>query len=327
MKYVYLALNWFFGVLFLLIGIVILFGVPSHGLSFILISLLLLPPFRNFVYLITKKKLSVKIRSISILVLFIALGYFNYQYREQERVTQELIAQKAQEKAEKVAAIRQQNLDYFNENSTKILNQLKMALGNSDYKGVVSLSEKYLPSKNKELMDLQEKAKSGLIAIAKAEEEAKVKEKTKEILAKLKKIPVSQYETNLALYKELVAYNPNDDKYKNKLSFYSVKVKEAKEKLRIKEEKSRNEREAKLAKFGKAPVQSPWDGSYREVERYLERYANDPDSIEIDNCTPVSQNKNGWQVGCNYRGRNAFGGMVRQFSWFTIVHGMVIEKH
>ena len=30
------------------------------------------------------------------------------------------------------------------------------------------------------------------------------------------------------------------------------------------------------------PIASAWDGSYAEVERYLKRVANDPDSIDVD---------------------------------------------
>ena len=48
MKYVYLALNWGFGVLFLLAGAVSLIENPFGGLCLLAISALLLPPVRNF---------------------------------------------------------------------------------------------------------------------------------------------------------------------------------------------------------------------------------------------------------------------------------------
>ncbi len=329
MKYVYLALNWVFGILSLLIGIVSIIESPLGGLSLILISLLLLPPIRNLVHSKIKKELPVKVRGVAIFVLFIAFGIFVGQ--SQDRKAQEVAAQEAQEKAERVASIRQQNIDYFNNNSSSILSKIKTALDNANYKEVVSLSSKYLPSKNKELINLHGEAKSKMAAIVKAEKETKEKAerkaKTEEILTKLKSIPASQYERNRALYQQLVTYNPSTGKYKDKLSYYSGKVKEAKEKERIKKEKIRKEREARIAKFGEAPVQSAWDGSYRAVERYLESVANDPDSIEMDGCTKVYHIKEGWLVGCDYRGRNAFGGMVRQSNWFTIVHGIVIQKH
>ena len=46
------------------------------------------------------------------------------------------------------------------------------------------------------------------------------------ILAKLKNIPVSQYEQNRSLYQQLVNFNPEEEKYKKKLSFYSEKIKQ-----------------------------------------------------------------------------------------------------
>jgi hypothetical protein len=81
------------------------------------------------------------------------------------------------------------------------------------------------------------------------------------------------------------------------------------------------------SQIGPHPTPSAWDGTYFPVKQYLKKVANDPDSIEIDECTKVYHTDAGWLVGCNYRGRNGFGGMVRQANWFTIVHGTVIAMH
>jgi len=45
----------------------------------------------------------------------------------------------------------------------------------------------------------------------------------------------------------------------------------------------------------------------------------------MDGYTKVYHTENGWLVGCDYRGINAFGGMIRQYNWFTIVHAHVIN--
>ena len=80
------------------------------------------------------------------------------------------------------------------------------------------------------------------------------------------------------------------------------------------------------AKFGKRPDQSEWDGSYREVKRYLASAANDPDSIEISGCTKTSvDEKAGWIVGCEYRGKNAFGGLIKNSNWFVIKNQAVVK--
>ncbi len=79
-------------------------------------------------------------------------------------------------------------------------------------------------------------------------------------------------------------------------------------------------------KFGKRPDQSEWDGSYKEVKRHLASAANDPDSIEISGCTKTSYDeKEGWLVGCDYRGKNAFGGLVKNSNWFVIKNGTVVK--
>jgi len=80
-------------------------------------------------------------------------------------------------------------------------------------------------------------------------------------------------------------------------------------------------------KFGPMPLQSPLDGSYSEVENYLERVANNPSSVKIEKCTQVYKTDDGWVVGCDYRGENALGGMIKKSNWFTIAHGQVVKAH
>ena len=126
MKYVYLILNWVFGVIFLLTGVLSLVESPLAGLSLITAAALLLPPVRNFVYSKTNKELPVKARAISIFILFMAFGFFVGQ--AQDRKQQQLAAQQAQENAEKAAQLRQENIDYFNANRERIMSALKTAL-------------------------------------------------------------------------------------------------------------------------------------------------------------------------------------------------------
>ena len=256
-----------------------------------------------------------KYSGVALIVLFIVAGIFigtNKDRMEQKEI--------------------KENIDYFNNNSSEILNQIKTAFDNANYKEVTSLSAKYLPSKNKELIDLHNEAQSKLKAIEKSEEEARKnaerERKTKEILAKLKNIPASHINRNKILYQELVSYNPDVKKYKDKLDYYSGKVKEQDEKKRIEKEKIIDKYLARIDEFGAVPVKNSLNGSYYPaVESYLRVVAHDSDSIEFDGCTKVYPIEEGWLVGCDYRGRNAFGAKVRQSNWFTIVHGTVIMKH
>ncbi|MGK0248221.1 MAG: DNA polymerase III epsilon subunit family exonuclease [Oleispira sp.] len=91
MKYVYLTLNWFFGVFFLLGGLTTLPKSILSGACLITISLLLLPSSREFVYSKTNKRLSFKARAAMIFVIFFAFSVLNAQ--SQSENNQEEMAQ------------------------------------------------------------------------------------------------------------------------------------------------------------------------------------------------------------------------------------------
>jgi DNA polymerase III epsilon subunit family exonuclease len=89
MKYVYLTLNWFFGVFFLLGGLTTLPKSIFGGVCLITISSLLLPLSREFVYSKTNKILSFKIRAAMIFVIFFAFSVLNAQSQSnQEEMAQ-----------------------------------------------------------------------------------------------------------------------------------------------------------------------------------------------------------------------------------------------
>ncbi|WP_404357039.1 hypothetical protein [Methylotuvimicrobium sp. KM1] len=111
------------------------------------------------------------------------------------------------------------NIIYFNNNKEKVLASIKEYFEKGDFKTVVSESEIYLSANDKELEELYNQAQNEIVII-----------KTNEILKLLKNIPMSEYEKNKNLYAELVNYNPNETKYKDKLKFYSKKLQEQKSK-------------------------------------------------------------------------------------------------
>jgi len=136
-----------------------------------------------------------------------------------------------------------------------------------------------------------------------------------ELVALLKRVPSSDLQKNHDYYAELCGLDPANVSYKKKLAHYQGKIKKAKDAQKARE---------KL--WGPAPVQSGWDGSYYEVKRFLKQSANDPDSIAMAGCTDVSfVSGKGWLVGCNYRGKNAFGGLIKTSNWFIIRHGQVVK--
>jgi len=268
MKHIYLILNWVFGVLFMLVGLLSLVESPLGGICMIVIAVLLLPPARNFVYSKTNRTLSVKARAISVFVLFIAFAGFVGQ--SQDKKAQELAAQQVQEKGEKAAQIRQEKIDYFNANREQIILDVKVSLTAKEYQSVLSQSAKYLVTGDKELTQMYTSAKTELVKIKQAElaekkqlaeiervKQAEIRkaelaekkrlaeiekaEKTKNLLAELKKVPVEQYEKNLNLYQQLVVINPNNQDYKKKRNYYQNKITEQQEKDSEKSTPKRNE--------------------------------------------------------------------------------------
>lgn len=227
MKFIYLTLNWIFGILFMISGLGLIFLYPLSGLSLILISLLLLPPIRKLVYSKTNKEIPIMARGISIFILIIA--FFVFTGLKQNRDARMLAAKEAQEKDKVVAT----NIDYFNKNSSQILDEINKSFQKGNYEGVISLSSKYLSSKNQELIELNSASKSKLATIEKeAIEKADRESKTEAILAKLEAFPESDYLPNLIFYKQLVILNPDNEKYIERRTFYSRKIKERNEKTR-----------------------------------------------------------------------------------------------
>ena len=256
MKYVYLTLNWVFGIFFGLTGLISLVESPIGGVCLLAISLLLLPPVRNAVYSKTKKELPFKVRAISIFVLVISFGIFVGQ--SQEKKAAELEAQKVEVQAQKVAKARQDNIDYFNSHKEKIISSASSALSEKDYQLVMNQTSKYLPAKDTELTEIYNQAKNAIEEIKRVEREAKEKRqreaKTKEIIAKLKTVPGSEFKENKDLYQQLVKLNPENTTYQQKVDYYYQKLTEKLEKEKREQEKLKKEREARIAKFGEPPL-------------------------------------------------------------------------
>lgn len=72
---------------------------------------------------------------------------------------------------------------------------------------------------------------------------------------------------------------------------------------------------------GSLVTQSAWDGSVRQVKRYLEDNLKDPGSLEVIEWSPISRRAGaGYSVRCRYRARNSFGGYVVENKIFLMDH-------
>lgn len=237
----------------------------------------------------------------------ISAGIFLAAWESEQRQQKRL---EAEHQAEELRRLElQQKISEFQSSKTKIISQAVLFYEKRDFSAVLSQLEPYAFTGDKDILDLKEKAEKVLRKKRESEE-------IERILTRLKKIPASQYKLNRDLYFRLTELVPENKLYIDKYNYYQKKHDE------------KTKKSAALARLrGERPVRSSWDGSYLEVKNYLKLAANDPDSIEIDGCTGVYTVDEGsaWLVGCNYRGRNGFGGMVRQSNWFKIVQGRVIS--
>lgn len=146
------------------------------------------------------------------------------------------------------------------------------------------------------------------------------------LVERLRSVPASDAERNANMYRRLTEIRPENGRYASRLEHYEGIVEAEEEAAAAERMREARERQQRLAEWGEPPEPSAWDGTYRVVTEYLRRVANDPESIEMDGCTKVySVEGKGWLVGCDYRGANAFGGIIRASNWFIIRHGAVVE--
>jgi len=268
------------------------------------------------------------------LIGFLYLDHYN---REQE---------KAQQEARRLEEI-QRKKDVFNNRRDQIIAGVKRRISAKDYKGAVSLSNSYLVSGDEELKELNRKAKN-LFELA--EDEEKREKRTEHILSILKEGgPIAVIdrherviyrnwdksildqplfvERNKDLYQELVDLNPNNKEYREMRSQFLQDLNDHREEKRIKRKIYEEEQAKRIAKFGNPPDVSIWGkhGYDGPVMKYLKDRAHDPSSISISNCSDLGYSQDGWIIKCEYRGINAFGAIVRQTNWFTIVDNKVIN--
>ncbi|MBN2789430.1 MAG: zinc ribbon domain-containing protein [Candidatus Delongbacteria bacterium] len=220
----YAAMNTFTGILFFIIGFIVLFNSFKGGLCYILISLLLLPPSRKFVYSKTKIVISQNVRSYSVLVLFIAS--FIFIGLSSSAKSEELARQKAKEKAENIAKIERANIQYFNSNKQTIIAELNDSLKSKNYSYIINISKKYIKSGDKELIFVDSIARTNLAVIQKME-------KTSRLLSELKKLSSTDYTKLYGIYSQLVKMYPDNKDYKTNLDIVGKKKKEADKQKKI----------------------------------------------------------------------------------------------
>lgn len=126
----------------------------------------------------------------------------------------------------------------------------------------------------------------------------------------VKALPADAYEKRLAIYKKMVQLSPENEAYKGRIIYYTEELTEHRD---------------LIARFGEKPENSPWDGSVACVKDYIKSTARDPASLEFEKWGVVSSAAQGWTTWCQYRGKNAFGGYVKETKDFIIRNNKVVS--
>ncbi|BCR26609.1 hypothetical protein [Aquipseudomonas alcaligenes] len=283
------VLSWIGGVFLVLFGLLLVIEMPVATLLFVAAGLFLLPPIRSYAFKLTNKALSTKVRAIAVSALvfaaFVAIGISAQNDVEAQKAEEAKLAAAAKVEAEQKKAAE------FAANREVILSKAKASLSAGSFQDVLSQLEKYATIQDADIQQLQSSAKAGLeLQKKKAQETTLLDEITK-----------TTNQGELAnLYGKLSALLPDNPDYAEKRKFYADAVKEEKEK-------------AAAAEARKKLIEkqfSAWDGSHMNLERLIKKSMNDPDSYEHDE-TRYWDRGDHLVVMTQFRGRNAFGGMVR----------------
>lgn len=254
---VWSILNWILGILFLISGLTLLPTSLIGGLLFIGVSLLVLPPVRNFIFSKTSVSIPTPVRVIASIVFFlVGSGY-----------------------------ITDSKLQEFNKNKDIIVTDIQTKFDDGKYEEALSLTQQYEYTNNTEILSLQKQAKKivdenrkDTEEKRKAEEEKLAKQKKEEsLLEEIKNTDSNDTDKkdNIRLseiYSELQSLSPENEKYTEKHKEYLSKAKEDKEK--IKKLKEIEEKASKEKKDKEIEITLN-----KEKNKYIERLKRELEGI------------------------------------------------
>lgn len=283
--------SWMVAVIFLLVGLVTIFMTPLGGLCLALLGLLFLPPVRRMLFKKTNIHIKTGTRLFVSFLFFVGGAYFINVSMDKDMLEYQVARDK-------------DNLARFSKDRDLILSELNALYNAADYGSVLSEGQAYKVSEDDELMALLVKAKE---AMAKKRNE----QLTEELLAQVKLVPTEETLKNRDLYQKLLTLNPSNSAFKNKLSFYQGILDES---------AALNNRQKIIERSF-----SSWDGSHTNLVTMVKKAMNDPDSFEHDE-TRYWDNGDYLVVQMSYRGKNGFGGVVRNsIRVKTSLNGQILE--
>ncbi|MBH0088625.1 zinc ribbon domain-containing protein [Pseudoalteromonas sp. NSLLW218] len=160
----------------------------------------------------------------------------------------------------------------FNKNKNQLLEQMNQFIEDGEYLKAIKAAGAYNTIKDPDLVTLRNKAKE------------------LDLVAKVAKIPTAQTKENFDIYEKLIALAPDNEKYKEKHTFYNKKM----NRIRSIEKQF-----------------SAFDGSHYQFEKYIKSKMKNPDSYE--HVKTVYWDKGDHiLVQTTYRGTNSFNAVVTE---------------
>ncbi|WP_313473974.1 hypothetical protein [Stutzerimonas kunmingensis] len=285
------VIGWALGGLLATFGLTLLFGAPIGGLLFLCTALFLLPPARSFLHAKTGRTLPSSSRRwgviIGVLVALIGVGV-DSQMRE-VRAAQEAEQQRIAKEAEQ---LKERALEFLASRDA-LFYEARRDLEKKAFDKVVSSLSPYRHVDDTELNEL-------IAAGVAGQKQQRAAEQEKQLLASLNEMPQGAAGLRRDAYSTLSKLRPENAQYKTEHQKYAGLAKEEEQRAQAAAER----RKRVEAQF------SAWDGSHRGLERLVKQSMNDPDSYEHDQTKFVDKGDY-LVVFMTFRGRNGFGGMVR----------------
>jgi hypothetical protein len=197
---------------------------------------------------------------------------------------------------------------YYSAHKQAILQDMAAAVDSKDVAKASAINEQYTGLIMDPAFLAQQKrlqALEGDLAEAKLEQDRK--DKIASLLADLKGLNANDYTKAISIYTSLSQLEPTNKSYQQNLDRFNKAeaARLAKVAADQRATAGREERRKKIeSQF------SSWDGSHRNFERLIKQAMNDPSSYDHVDTRYVDRGKY-IRVYCTFRGKNAFGGLVK----------------
>ncbi|WP_272233751.1 hypothetical protein [Pseudomonas syringae] len=304
-------------------GVVTALGVNVYaaswisGLMLICLAILISPPAYDRLLVALKVGDPLHLRVLIVLIGLTASTYvlnIHTSHIEDQRVAAAKAEQDRTDQLEREAsaAAAQAKIEstrqFYVTNKSSILQEIATALNSRDVNKATTINARYASViTDPEYLALQQKLATLVDEIALAKREQERKDTIAGLLKDLKTLNAADYTKAISLYTSLLQLEPANKAYQQNLE----RFKKAEASRQAKIEADQQAAAARASRIKQIESQfSQWDGSHRTFERLIKQAMNDPDSYDHVDTRYVDKGKF-IRVYCTFRGKNAFGGTVK----------------